>query len=137
MSSVKNEHIAQDIAQETFVRAMVYLADDCNYSLAWLYKVADNLIADYFRQNSKQAELCGNIVADYSVSDQYIRDEQYRQLYRGIASLKDIDRKIVTLFYFAGLSQREIANVTGLSFVNVRVRMDRAREKLKNYLTEE
>lgn len=136
LSSVKNEHTASDIAQETFLRALLSLDSNSRNPLAWLYKVADNLIIDHFRSEKKVGELSDETPSDFSVADRYIKDEENRLLYRAIASLPDIDRKIITMFYFSGLSQREIAVVTGLSFVNVRVRMDRAREKLKKLLTE-
>lgn len=137
LSCVKNQAAAEDIAQETFLRAMVGLEDRGTFSVAWLYKVSKNLVADWFRDQGRQTELSDDLESDFSVADLYIRDEGYRQLYRAIAELSELDREIITLFYFSGLSQREIAAVTGLTFVNVRVRMDRAREKLKTQLREE
>lgn len=135
MSIVKNEAVAQDITQETFFKALVGLSDENKNVVAWLYKVANNLCMDWFKAKSKTDEIDEEIASDFSVSDKYIKDEQNRELYRAINKLCEIDRRIITLFYFSGLSQREIASVTGLTFSNVRVRMDRARDKLKAMLT--
>lgn len=135
LSVVKNEAVAEDITQETFVKALVGLSDENKNVVAWLYKVANNLCMDWFRAENKTDEMPEDLVSDFSVSDKYIKDEENRELYKAINTLGELDRRIITLFYFSGLSQREIASVTGLSFVNVRVRMDRARDKLKAILT--
>ena len=136
-SVCKNAEVAEDITQDTFVKAFVSLPNDNTNTLHWLYKVANNLAMDRFRENRRYGQMPQeDAPSDFSTAEQFIRDEQYRQLYKAVAALPELDAKIITLYYFCGLSQREIAAVTGLSFTNVRVRFSRTREKLKEILTQ-
>lgn len=66
-----------------------------------------------------------------------IRKEQNQRLYRAIQKLNDTEREAVALYYFAGVSQQEIARILNLSHGNTRVILYRARKNLKKLLDRE
>lgn len=133
-----NAHVAEDITQETFVKALISLPDDCVSVTSWLYRVATNLTYDYFRNHKKEinAEF-SDATVDFAVSDRMLQTEDNQILYHCIRKLDKNERMVITLHYFSGFRQSEISVITGLSYSNVRVIMSRAREKLKKYLKEE
>ena len=52
----------------------------------------------------------------------------------GDTALKEPEREAVVLYYFAGLSQADIARQLGMSHGNVRVMLHRAKQRLRNLL---
>ncbi len=133
-----NRSVAEDLTQETFVKAIVSLPENCKGVVPWLYKVAGNLTYDYFREKKKYADTdnSGDIV-DYSFVRSIIKDEENQVLYSCIQKLDENERNVITLHYFSGFKQYEIAAITGLSYSAVRVIALRAREKLKKLIEEE
>lgn len=133
-----NIHIAEDLTQETFVKAIVSLPKDCGSVLPWLYKVASNLTYDYFREKRRYSDIEEQTeLIDSSFANELLATEEYQILYRCIQRLEEKERKIITLHYFAGFKQYEISTITGISYSAVRVIACRAREKLKKLIEEE
>ncbi|MBR3836256.1 MAG: RNA polymerase sigma factor [Clostridia bacterium] len=133
-----DKHVAEDLAQETFVKAIVSLPKDCASVLPWLYKVASNLTYDYFREKNRYSDIEEkNHLIDFSFTDRLIVAEEYQLLYRCIQKLEENERRVITLHYFSGFKQYEIAAITGFSYSAVRVIASRAREKLKKLMEEE
>ena len=93
---------------------------------------------DYFREKKRYSDIEGQKdLIDFSFTDRLIAVEKYQLLYRCIQKLEENERKVITLHYFSGFKQYEIAAITGLSYSAVRVIASRAREKLKKLLEEE
>ncbi len=137
-SMCHNKHIAEDLTQETFVKAIVSLPENCSSVLPWLYKVASNLTYDYFREKKRYSDIETHTeIIDFSFTDRLIAAEEYQLLYRCIQKLEENERKVITLHYFSGFKQYEIAAITGLSYSAVRVIASRARERLKKLIEEE
>lgn len=133
-----NEQVAEDLMQETFVKAIISLPKNCVSVLPWLYKVASNLTYDYFRDKKRYSdyEEQRNSI-DFSEPDRIISGYEYQSLYHCIQLLEENERKIITLHYFSGFKQYEIASITGIPYSTVRVTAARAREKLKKLMKEE
>ena len=127
---VKNEELANDLFQETFIKAIVRLKDgkyrDQGKFLFWVTRIAHNVIIDYFRdvKNShivdapKENDL-GVIRSDSVletdrekalVNEQVLKD--VRQL---MEALPDVQREVVYMRYYQELSFKEIAKITGVS----------------------
>ena len=126
---VKNEDIANDIFQETFVKAILTIKQgrytDNGKFPAWISRIAHNLIIDYYRQEKSEnvqstdveeldilnkKELCEGTIEDQIVSDQ-IRDD-VKML---ITYLPALQREVVIMRYYKNLSFKEIAEKTGVS----------------------
>lgn len=133
-----DKYAAEDLMQETFVKAIVSLPEGCASPLPWLYKVASNLTYDHFREKKRYCDMeKKKELIDFSSTDKLLTTDEYQALYRAIQKLNENERRVITLHYFSGFRQYEIAAITGLSYSAVRVIAGRAREKLKKLIKEE
>ncbi len=95
----------------------------------WLYRTAINTCITYIRRNSrysKDSPLTDEI--DIAANDTNLSAE-YHELQRLIATLKPLDRAIITL-WLDEKSYDDIAMITGLSKANVAIRLHRIKESL-------
>ncbi len=124
-----NAQLAEDIFQETFVKAIVTIQNG-NYTdngkfANWLFRIARNLVVDHFRRESVEGtlstddenfdvlnrkELGGTTVEDELV-DLQIR-EDVRRL---IKALPFVQMQVLVMRYYRNLSFKEIAEKTGVS----------------------
>jgi RNA polymerase sigma factor (sigma-70 family) len=126
---------AQDLAQETFVRAL--RADPIPDSpRAWLFTVAANLARDEARTAIRRRERLRLVRAESEISDpnaakdeELLARERRNRIRQALASLNDREREALLLCE-AGLSYAEIAVSTGLSAGSVGTTLSRARRKL-------
>lgn len=128
--------MAEDLMQETFLKALVSLRDSHTNVRAWLYLVARNLCFNQMERNRKHIpleSLPDQPVADHTL-ERLIAAEERQLLYQGIQHLNCRAREVLTLQYFSQLSQKEIGRVMGLSSENVRVLAYRAKKQLKQYM---
>jgi RNA polymerase sigma factor, sigma-70 family len=126
---VKNEDIANDIFQETFVKAIMTIKQgrytDNGKFPAWISRIAHNLIIDHFRQEKSEnmqsadledidvlnrKELCEATVEDLIISDQIMSDVKYL-----INELPELQKEVLKMRYYQNLSFKEIAEITGVS----------------------
>lgn len=126
---VKNEDIANDIFQETFVKVILTIRQgryiENGKFPAWVSRIAHNLIIDYYRQEKSdnllstsmeevdilnKKELCEGTIEDQLITEQ-IRDD-VKML---ITQLPDLQREVLTMRYYRNLSFKEIAEKTGVS----------------------
>ena len=126
---VRNRDLADDIFQETFVKAIVTLQKG-GYSGsgkfgAWLTRIAHNLMIDYFRQ-TKNENLISNdeseldLFNDSSLSESNIEDEMIcsqtlEDIRRLVNQLPENQREVVFMRYYQDLSFKEISDITGVS----------------------
>jgi RNA polymerase sigma-70 factor, ECF subfamily len=108
----------------------------------WMYRVALNTAISWVRKENKHY---GNTTASENVKfigDEfpfYIEEEKQEQiqsLYKAINSLSKLDRTIV-LLYLEEVPNNEIAEILGMTEVNIRVKMNRIRKQLKTLLSYE
>lgn len=134
-----DEHLAQDIAADAFLKAYLSLPNDIPSFRYWLLRVCKNLWLDHLRKRRKEAsdEPLQYMTGDTTPETRYIQDEQTRCLWRAISELPPLDRELVTLHYFSGLSLQEAAKMLGKSYTAVRQRMVRLRQTLKLRLEEQ
>ena len=126
-SICKNRSLAEDIAQETFLKALLSLPRDNNLR-AWLYKVARNLTFNELKKSKRNVPL--DEKEGLYESFPYFK----RELWEALEKLSPQKREIILLQYAGGLSQKEIAKILNISPQNVRVIAFRARKELKEKL---
>lgn len=126
---VKNEDIANDIFQDTFVKAILTIRQgrytENGKFPAWISRIAHNLIIDYYRQDKfdnmlstnmeevdvlNKKELCEGTIEDRIINDQIKDDVKLL-----ITHLPDLQREVLTMRYYKNLSFKEIAEKTGVS----------------------
>lgn len=138
----KNKDLAEDLMQETFMKAILSLANDHTNMRAWLYLVARNLYFSHRKKESRNVSfdsMEGSLYEDssFEMLEHVITDERKRVLFKALQHLGDLKREILTMQYYGELSQKEIAALLKLTPENVRVLAYRGRKELKLYLEED
>ena len=128
------EHLAQDLASDAFVKAYLSLPNKVPSFRYWLLRVCRNLWFDHLRKYSREtsADLLQSMSDHITPESKYIRDERNRCLWKAISQLPAPDQELVTLHYFSGLSLQEAAQLLGKSYSATRQRMVRLRKLLKS-----
>ncbi len=129
---------AQDLLQETFLKAMLSLPPGHPNVRAWLYTVARNLCISDLRREGRTASLedYGERDGGDGVVEEVLTDEKHRLLYQALGTLEPRRREVLELMYFSGLAQKEIAAVLRTSPENVRTLAYRAKRELRRYMEE-
>lgn len=126
MALVGSHDVAQDCTQDTFMRAYENLRKGKPVTAAWLYTVARNRAMDTFRRRKRerpdQAEL-ERVPTSGGTDAVALRD--------AFAHLPPDDRTVLYLLAVEGLHPGEIATVLGINANAVRMRIFRARQRLK------
>ncbi len=120
--------------QESFTRYLERYGKDSE-NAAHLYTIGRNLIFDNARRQKRNSQLQSD--RDNPVDDQehhlMVRD-QYRQVLSAMQKLEDDERDILALAVSSQLSYREISSIAGISEANVKVKVHRARTKLRKII---
>lgn len=126
---------AEDLTQETFVKALLSLDEAHTNYKAWLYMVARNLTFNH-RRKMKKMVLHSDVPVGHMEETvaELIRSERDRLLHEGISLLDTRKKEVVTLQYFGELTVMEIAEITGLTPQNVKVLSHRARKDIRKYM---
>jgi RNA polymerase sigma-70 factor (ECF subfamily) len=137
---VRDREIAKDIVQETYARAWLYLSkgNKIDYTRAFLYRVANNLIVDGSRKK-KSASLDSMMEEDgFEVKDETIKDPaeipQTREAIALLKSLDDIYRIVITMRFIDEMTPKEIAKALDVSENVVSVRIHRGIERLSKMM---
>ncbi len=129
-----NYHLAADIMQESFTRYLERYKDR-EQSPALLFTIGRNLLYDHARKNHHDAtyedELHGVDIDLENIC--HVREESRRVL-AAMQQLDTEERDILALAVSSDLSYREIADITGNSETNIKVKIHRSRCKLKKIL---
>lgn len=126
---IKNEDLANDIFQETFVKAILTIKQgrytENGKFPAWISRIAHNLIIDYYRQEKSEnmqstdiedvnilnrKDLCEATVEDDIIARQIMDDVKYL-----IRELPELQREVLNMRYYQNMSFKEIAEKTGVS----------------------
>ena len=102
----------------------------------WMYRVALNTAISLYRKSTRQPKTqdFNDVVYKIQTIDYDDTEEvQLKALYKAIHRLNDIDKALIFL-YLEDKPYKEISAALGISNVNARVKMNRAKEKLKNIL---
>ena len=142
--TVKDFHIAEDIVQETFLKAHQKLGtlNDPHRFSAWLNAIATRRCIAWFREKRLNSELSENINIAMRHNDPYsayLAGEQAKEagqelremVKKWLAKLPENERTVVTLHYFDGMSCDEIAAFLGVTTNTIKSRLNRARNRLK------
>lgn len=127
--SVRNSDLADDIFQETFIKAIVNLRQgsytESGRFYSWLTRIAHNLIIDQYRQESNISmvshdDYVGDNLSDENLSESYaeaelVNEQTLRDVKRLMEHLPENQREVVFMRYYQDLSFKEIADITGVS----------------------
>lgn len=134
-----SHELAEDLLQETFLKAILSLKDNHTNMSAWLYMVARNLYFNYHKKQKRYVELDGDKYKEISseqtgLLDQILQNESQKNLYMALTRLDSLKREVLTMQYFGEMSQKDIALILHISLENVRVLSFRGKKELRKYL---
>ena len=134
----RNEAQAEDLTQETFLKALLSLSESHGNFRAWLHLVARNLFFNERKRTGRElsTDTVEAVETGESPLDRLLTDERTRLLYEALSRLEERKREVLELQYFSGLSQREIAAVLRLNPEHVRVLAYRGRREIRNWMEE-
>ena len=130
-----DEHLAEDITQETFFRALKSVNSfrgDCDIRV-WLCQIAKNLL---FTHNKKSNRFTGEEIPDTladskpSIEDMVADEQQSMDIHRVLHTLSEPYKEVFTLRVFSELSFRQIGDIFGKTESWARVTFHRAKLKI-------
>jgi RNA polymerase sigma-70 factor (ECF subfamily) len=135
---VADEHAADDLLQETFVRVHrnIGTLQEVDRLAAWVYRIARNVIHDHHRKATHSTVALADADPTDDAEDHLsqLRCRCADWLDEMIRSLPEGYREAVQLSEIEGLSQQEIADRLGLSLSGAKSRIQRGRGMLKGIL---
>lgn len=140
---VKNREDAEEVAQDSFIKAYNALNDfkgESKFS-TWLYKIAYYRSLDYLKKNKRQVETTAiDISEEYNIAsmddalDGMEVKERAEIIKHAIQELPADDAFLITLYYYKTLSMNEISKVMGIPANTIKVRLFRGRKRLAKIL---
>jgi len=130
-----NSHVAEDLLQEIFVKAMRQGKDFCSLdnSRAWLFQVARNALIDYQRLHHETIEVPEDIPAEEAHTEPLVALGAC--VGRVLTELAADDRDIIEQCDLNGMKQQAFADAHGLTLAAVKSRLQRARQKMRETLS--
>ena len=147
---VSDQALAEDILQETFWRvwqsAGTYQPQLGAFT-GWLFRIARNLSIDAYRRRNVRPQAVMSTREegddplleqtpdpDMDVAEQAQSILRNRQVRRALASLPSVQRQVIEMAYFNGMTRQEIAEATGEALGTIHTRARLALQKLRGEL---
>ena len=132
---LRNRENAEEAAQDAFVQAFKNLPSFSRESkfTTWFYRIVFNAALMAKRRGKTPAQdldTVHGIAAEGGTADETKRHEQQFHIREALQRLQPQDAAILTLFYMREHSLEEIAEITGTSAGNAKVRLHRARQRM-------
>lgn len=134
---VGDEVIAEDVAQETFIKAYYHLSqyDQSRKFSTWLFKIATNTALNVLKQSKSTIFLDDDQLVNVVSTHTPVETQgQHAELYDAVMRLEPRYRAVVSLYYWQGLSYAEVASAMSVPIGSVRGWMSRAKEHLRKEL---
>ena len=137
ISRVRNDADADDILQNTYLRIHdnIHSLKDNARIKSWIYQITRNLIIDYFRNEKRNQRIRGirQELASSSSSGKFM-DTAINDMIRTMDDMPPEYCEALCLTEIEGMSQKEYAEKSGLSYSGAKSRVQRARLMLKDML---
>lgn len=126
---VKNQELAEDIFQETFIKVIRSLKRgkyvENGKFVSWVLRIAHNLIIDHFRKVKLQGTVSNDSTdvdifnsqkfAEETIEDQMVIDQILNDVKGLVKELPEDQQQVIYMRHYMGLSFKEIAEQTGVS----------------------
>ena len=139
-SVLGNEADAKDAVQELYVRLwnskdkLDDVRNPSSYGLTMVRNISLDLVRKRNVRRGPEIDAAAGCPAQDETDRGTIERETVTKLYEAIGSLGEEDRQLVKMRFFEELEYDEICSRTGLNQINVRVRISRARQKIKTMM---
>lgn len=142
---VKNNDVADDLFQETFVKAIITLRQgkyhESGKFYAWLTRIAHNLLIDQIRSErnenlsyhqDEENNLCDQTsILVFNRENEMVQEQMLKEVKLMVDKLPNSQREVVFMRYYQDLSFKEIADITGVSINTALGRMHYAVQNMK------
>lgn len=131
-----NKFDSEDIVQEVFIkfyRAHKSFSNSIEEKY-WLIRVTINQSIDCIRKRKGELHIDNEYIN--GLSKNLDADNNDKEIYDCVCSLKDSYKTIIILFFYDNYSVKEISNILKISESNVTTRLNRAKSKLKEIIVE-
>jgi RNA polymerase sigma-70 factor (ECF subfamily) len=141
-SRVSNPQLAEDLTGEVFTRMVINLPK-YHYTgapfLAWLYRIARNLVIDNHRSHNARNHLPIDQVENLSTSEMgpalVVENQIFiEQIRSAIQELKPYKREVLILRFLVGLSLNEVASILDKTISSIKVTQHRALKEVRTIL---
>lgn len=132
-----NRAASEDLVQETFVKVLAYRSSFSGNALfkSWLFGIARNTKADYYRKNKRLNEHenidQADIKNDHNLSQEHEASWQTNMFEKALTSLEPEQREIVILSRYHNLNYEEIASMQNCNINTLKSRMRKSLVDLK------
>lgn len=136
-SRVDNKHLASEIVSQTFYKALLNLENYTHKGLpfsSWLYRIAYNEMNMHFRKDARsrtvnvETEQLVNIMEE--IEEDFFSEHKER-LASVLAALDEEKLNLIEMRFFQKLSFKEIADITGITENNAKVKVYRTLDRIK------
>mgnify|MGYP001032706375 FL=1 len=142
--SVSAEEVTQDVFMSVWRRGATYVSKKGKFT-TWLFSIAHNRTIDELRKRRRDRSRTNDDIDDHlnlessdvSPADATVAQSEYAKIRAAMEKLPDVQKNVVELSYFKGLTQTEIADKTGQPLGTVKTRMRLALKKLRKALSAE
>lgn len=147
---IRDQALAEDLFQDTFMKVIQSVKSgryqDNGKFISWVMRIAHNLIIDHFRRVKQMNTVLNDDYetdlfnskrfAELTVEDDMIRKQIHKDVRQMISLLPDDQREVVILRHYAGLSFKEIAEMTDVSINTALGRMRYALINMRKLMEE-
>ncbi len=136
LSLCGDKHIAEDIMQETFLRAYLCF-EDCSFDgiKPWLFKVSYNSYIDYIRKNkeccSQNMEIFSERINYKTPEDVVIEKDEIKKILCIVNKMPQKQKQAILLCDFNGLSYKEASQIMNVSLASIKISLFRARQNVR------
>ena len=142
LAYVKDEWVADDLIQETFIKVQKNLETikDPSKTSSWIFRIAYNLCHDHYRQSKRTSLNHRNLQQEIVPFKEAVVQKELEQQQMGECVQDKMDllppdyRSVLILSDIMAFSHKEIAEILEISVSNVKVRIHRARKKFRTIL---
>lgn len=129
-------HLSKDLVQESFTRYLDRYGNSCDNS-SLLYTIARNAAFDIVRKRKHESlQPAYNVPLPVNPENNLSEKQAYNRILDAIQMLESDDRELIAMVATEKFSYREIGEMLCINEANVKVRVHRARLRLKNILDE-
>ncbi len=136
--NLADREAAHDLTQQLFLRLLKYRGSYKADSpvQAWLFKIARNLLTDHYRRNRLRVSSYTTPEALSDTLAEVPDDEAHQQeqlLQQALACLAPPERELLVMSRYQQMKYEQIAEATGLTVANIKVKVHRSIQKLRKH----
>ncbi len=144
---VKDQYLAEDIFQDTFIKVINTLKsgkyNEEGKFLPWVMRIAHNLVIDHFRKDKRTPVITNqdgfdifDVLGFYdeSIEEQLVREQTYSDLRKMVQLLPAEQKEVVIMRHYGEMSFKEIADITNVSINTALGRMRYALNNLRRMM---